>query len=79
MRNARTVDLPDGAVVVCYTDGLVERRGEMIDARISQLRDVVTAADPETVCSNIMAKLIGGETPGDDIAVLTIRRTDERR
>jgi putative methionine-R-sulfoxide reductase with GAF domain len=78
VRNARTVDLPDGAVVVCYTDGLVERRGEMIDVRISQLRDVVTAADPETVCSNIMAKLIGGETPRDDIAVLAIRRTDVR-
>jgi phosphoserine phosphatase RsbU/P len=75
-RHSRTVDLPGGAVLVFYTDGLVERRGELIDVRINQLRDVVTATDPETVCFDVMAKLIGTETPSDDIAVVAIRRTD---
>ena len=35
-RHVTTVDLPAGAVLFCYTDGLVERRNRAIDDGIEQ-------------------------------------------
>jgi anti-sigma regulatory factor (Ser/Thr protein kinase) len=33
--------------------------------------------DPvESVCAEVMAQLVGGDTPGDDVAVLAVRRQD---
>ena len=37
-----TVSVPPGAVVVAFTDGLVERRGEVIDVGLARLRDLAT-------------------------------------
>jgi putative methionine-R-sulfoxide reductase with GAF domain len=63
--------LPPGAVLVCYTDGLVERRGELIDEGLARLRAAVEPDSAETVCAKVMAGL-GEEHPSDDIALLAI-------
>lgn len=73
-RRAATVDLPVGGVLVSYTDGLVERRGELYDAGVARLAAAVTLGPVETVCDTIMATL-DAEHPTDDIALLVIRRT----
>ncbi|HZM31260.1 MAG TPA: PP2C family protein-serine/threonine phosphatase, partial [Acidimicrobiales bacterium] len=70
-----TVELPPGAVICFYTDGLIERRGVRLDDRISQLCDVVTADPVEQVCSRVMARLVGDERAQDDVALLALRRT----
>ncbi|WP_328474932.1 SpoIIE family protein phosphatase [Actinoplanes sp. NBC_00393] len=72
-RRTTTVDLPAGALLLCYTDGLVERRHQIIDVGIKALIDVVTPGHPEAVCATVMSRL-GSEQPLDDIAVLAIRR-----
>ncbi|WP_412738003.1 PP2C family protein-serine/threonine phosphatase [Krasilnikovia sp. MM14-A1259] len=75
-RHTTTVAMPPGALLVCYTDGLVERRGEIIDVGVDALIDVVRPDDPESTCGSIMARL-GRAQPTDDIAILAIRREPE--
>jgi anti-sigma regulatory factor (Ser/Thr protein kinase)/putative methionine-R-sulfoxide reductase with GAF domain len=75
-RRVTTVDVPAGAVVCLYTDGLVERRHVSLDARLQRLCGAVTAKPPEEVCTSVMAELIGPEPPTDDVALLAFRRGD---
>jgi phosphoserine phosphatase RsbU/P len=70
------VTLDRGAVLVFYTDGLVERRYEDLDTYLSRLCATVSADDPETVCSNVMRAMIGSDAPEDDVAVLALRRVE---
>jgi sigma-B regulation protein RsbU (phosphoserine phosphatase) len=70
-RRRTEVSLPSEAVLICYTDGLVERRGEIIDVGIERLRAAVEPGPAEAVCARIMAT-VGAEQPTDDIALLTI-------
>jgi sigma-B regulation protein RsbU (phosphoserine phosphatase) len=72
-RHTTTIDLAPGAVVVCYTDGLVERRGQIIDVGLQRLLAGVHPDPAETVCRKVMAGA-DVEQPTDDVAVLTIRR-----
>jgi len=72
-RHSVHVPLPPGFVLCLYTDGLVERRGIVLDDNIEKLRRTVTAQAPETVCIDIMQKLVGSATPEDDVAVLVVR------
>ncbi|MGK5675384.1 PP2C family protein-serine/threonine phosphatase [Micromonospora sp. URMC 106] len=72
-RRQTVVDLPPGAVLACFTDGLVERRREVIDVGVEQLLDVVRPAPAEEVCATVMAAL-ATEQPTDDIALLVVRR-----
>lgn len=71
-----TVELPPGAVVVAFTDGLVERRGEPIGVGLDRVAAAVQAVDPERVCRAVMERLVGRSVPRDDIAVIALRRTD---
>ncbi|PSL43663.1 GAF domain-containing protein [Saccharothrix carnea] len=72
-RQGTTLDLPPDALMVFYTDGLVERRGVDLDSRLEQLRRQVTSTAAETVCAGIMASLVGHEPATDDIALLVTR------
>ncbi|BFU45151.1 PP2C family protein-serine/threonine phosphatase [Krasilnikovia sp. MM14-A1004] len=72
-RHTTTVDLPPGALLMLYTDGLVERRGEVIDVGLQALVDAVKPDDPESACLTVMSD-IGLAKPTDDIAILAIRR-----
>jgi serine phosphatase RsbU (regulator of sigma subunit) len=78
-RSPTTLTLAPGAVLVFYTDGLVERRDEDLDVGLSRLCATVTADDPETVCRNVMREMIGSHTPQDDVAVLALRRLEPPR
>ncbi|MFY1690520.1 PP2C family protein-serine/threonine phosphatase [Plantactinospora sp. WMMB782] len=73
-RRSTTVEFPPGALLVCYTDGLVERRNELIDIGLDRLRAAIRPGPAETACGKIMAS-IGVEQPVDDVALLALRRT----
>ncbi|HSE54732.1 MAG TPA: SpoIIE family protein phosphatase [Nocardioidaceae bacterium] len=65
------VHLPSGALVVLYTDGLVERRGEDLDLGIESLVDAVREVGwqvPEMPEQLVQTMLPDG--PDDDVAVL---------
>jgi serine phosphatase RsbU (regulator of sigma subunit) len=73
-------ELPLGAVLVVYTDGVIEaRRGgelygvERLDALLAQHRDLPPRELAATVTENCR-RYAGGEL-GDDVAVVVIRRT----
>ena len=67
-----------GDVVVMFTDGLVERRGESIDDGLKRLLDAVDEArhlSPSEMCASLLERLTDGNEPDDDIALLVIRRS----
>jgi phosphoserine phosphatase RsbU/P len=76
IRRYTEIAFPSGAALVCYTDGLVERRGEYIDAGIERLVRAAEPDDADKMCTTIMAKA-GAERPTDDIALLVVRRLAE--
>jgi len=67
------VDLPDGSVVVLYTDGLVERRGAQLTAGFEWLLGELEGRqdmDLEALCDHILSGIVD---PDDDIALLVLR------
>jgi phosphoserine phosphatase RsbU/P len=73
-RPVTTVPIPPGALLCFYTDGLMERRGELIDDGLTRLRQAVTAQSPEAACATVMQALVGSGPARDDIALLMLRR-----
>ena len=70
-----TVDVPEGATVVLYTDGLIEDRERTIDAGLELLRESLRGVDvaPEALCDHVL-RALGREAGGeDDIALLVMR------
>ncbi len=66
----------DGATLVLYTDGLIERRREDIDTGLGRLADALVrhrTADPETLADAVLLELLppGGAT--DDTALIIVR------
>jgi sigma-B regulation protein RsbU (phosphoserine phosphatase) len=74
-RRSTTVEIPPGAVLCFYTDGLIERRDSTIDANLARLCEAIVPGPPDTVCAAVMAALVGREAVRDDVALLTLRRT----
>ena len=72
-RQAATLEIAQGSVFFFYTDGLIERRGQLIDHGLARLCKLVTTGPPEAVVSAVMAALVGNMAARDDIAVLMIR------
>jgi phosphoserine phosphatase RsbU/P len=72
-RRTTTIELPAGSVLVFYTDGLIERRGQPIDQGISQLLAVVKPMAADELCQAIMAGMDITHA-ADDIALLTVRK-----
>ena len=75
-RRCTTITLVPGDCLICYTDGLVERRDQVIDVGLSQLTRCVTAAAPEHICRTLTLEF-GVDRPIDDVAVLAVRRRSE--
>ena len=73
-RPVTTVPIPPGALLCFYTDGLIERPGEVIDDGLARLCQAVTAQSPEAACAAVMRALAGSGPARDDIALLMVRR-----
>jgi anti-sigma regulatory factor (Ser/Thr protein kinase) len=69
------VDFPPGATLVLYTDGLVERRHEGIDAGVSRLLSAMAQSpgDVDAVSREVIAACLGPETVDDDVTALFVR------
>jgi len=65
-----------GATLVLYTDGLIERRSEDIDAGLARLADSLThhrQSDPEALADALLADLLPSSGNTDDTALIVIR------
>jgi sigma-B regulation protein RsbU (phosphoserine phosphatase) len=87
LRRSATARIPPGALLCCFTDGLVERRDRPIDQGIGKLaaildeqvaagtgRSSTTELVAEDVCAAVMRALVGNAPAPDDIAVLVLSR-----
>ena len=73
-REARLDVQPDDLLVL-YTDGLVERRNEVIDVGLRRLADAALVArhqPVEVVADRLIAELVS-DAPGDDVALVVKR------
>jgi PAS domain S-box-containing protein len=75
-----TVELPPGATLLLYTDGLVERRGSDIEVGIAGLAELAgSLSDPQAVSiDDVPVRLVAAllpDGPDDDVAVLACRAT----
>ena len=80
-RHSHKLFLEQGAALVFYTDGLVERPGTISASHPAwrERLDLVCRAfrsdqDAETICSRIIAAGLGDESVEDDVAVIAMRR-----
>lgn len=75
-RPQATTTFTDGAVLVLYTDGLIERRGEDIDAGLTRLSESLArhrGGDPETLADAVLYELLPPGGPTDDTALVIVR------
>jgi serine phosphatase RsbU (regulator of sigma subunit) len=74
---AVTVTASPAATLLAFTDGLVERRDDILDAGLERVR--TTAARPHASLEGLLTDLADGvssEGPADDIAILGVRWTN---
>ncbi len=67
-----------GGIVVFYTDGLIERRGESLDVGMRRLAEAVSAGDgdPSALCASVLESVRAGEGElDDDVTALFVRLT----
>jgi GAF domain-containing protein/anti-sigma regulatory factor (Ser/Thr protein kinase) len=77
-RGARYVeerfDVPVGSILLLYTDGVVEVRGEPLDAGLERLRALAERHDNvDDLCDAIVAEMVPRGRPADDVALLAAR------
>jgi len=83
-RHPEPVDVPRGGVVVLYTDGLVERRDEDLDAGLDRLTAVLRHSVPEDrehleiFLERVARRVrrVGSARHDDDVAMLAVRRLE---
>lgn len=76
-----TARMEPGSILVAYTDGLVERRGELIDVSFERLASALRdapSADPEEVCLHLLHRCLAGTRPDDDVALVVVRSGQPR-
>lgn len=71
-----TFDIPTGATLLAYTDGLIERRGTSLDEGMEKLRQAAEgpSASLSELIGRLIEMLISGH-PDDDAAILGLRWT----
>ncbi|WP_329274228.1 PP2C family protein-serine/threonine phosphatase [Streptomyces sp. NBC_00691] len=75
-RPQATIAFNEGDTLVLYTDGLIERRREDIDAGLARLADSLTrnrAADPERLADTLLLELLPAGGATDDTALVIVR------
>jgi serine phosphatase RsbU (regulator of sigma subunit)/anti-sigma regulatory factor (Ser/Thr protein kinase) len=67
-------DLPSGSLLVLYTDGLIERRGESLDVGLERLAATLRSAPSmvEDVADVLLRDLLDDDAPQDDVALLCV-------
>ena len=76
-RRCTRISLDPGALLVFYTDGLVERRTADIDGQIRLLCDTLSGSyvsSAEAACAEIMTAMLKGRDPDDDVSLLVVSR-----
>lgn len=71
------VPFPPGSTLVLYTDGLVERRSEPIDACVERLARQLADSAADTslaIAEDLIAVNLVGREPDDDIAIVALTR-----
>jgi serine phosphatase RsbU (regulator of sigma subunit) len=69
-----TVSVRPSATLVAFTDGLVERRGELVDAGLARLREA--AIGQQLALDDLLAKLardLASKDHHDDTAIVGVR------
>ena len=69
-----TLSFPPGSALLLYTDGLIERRGESIDAGLERLAHAAAGPSPVwlPLADRIFNELCFGQPGEDDIAILAV-------
>jgi anti-anti-sigma factor len=70
------VDIAPGATLLLYTDGLVERRGEVLDDGLERVRAAAArhaAADPAGLTGRLLAEVLADADQPDDVALIAAR------
>jgi phosphoserine phosphatase RsbU/P len=73
-RRTASIQIPPGALLCLYTDGLVERRDRPLDDGFRELCQAITAGPPDPACAKVMNALVRNGPAADDIALLMLRR-----
>lgn len=78
LRSQHHVELPPGAMLCLYTDGLVEGRGRGLGTALEDLRGILARqrGPVDAVCAEVMVQMVGQGTRDDDVALLMLRRAD---
>jgi serine phosphatase RsbU (regulator of sigma subunit) len=74
-RREHAVTLHRDAVVLLYTDGLIERRDQDLDQGLDRLRGTLAGlagCELEALCDELLARMLPAE-PDDDVALLAVR------
>ena len=68
-------DIPLGSLVLLYTDGLVERRHEPLDAGLARLKSLAAGPPqaPQAFCDRLLSALADDAGPEDDIALIAMQ------
>jgi serine phosphatase RsbU (regulator of sigma subunit) len=68
------VQLEPGSALVLYTDGLVEQRGETLDAGLERLRAAVArqVLPPDELAQHVLDALDRSTGGSDDVALLVL-------
>lgn len=71
-----TADFPPGSLLVLYTDGLIERRGEALEVGLARLAEAAgdcARLPVGSVCSTLLQRMAPPDGYTDDVALLAVR------
>jgi serine phosphatase RsbU (regulator of sigma subunit) len=74
-RTGRVTDLPEGSLLLLYSDGLCEQRSESISDGLARLAGVLAehgGGDVERVADVLLQRMLP-TAPDDDVALLVLR------
>ena len=81
-RTEAVTTLMAGNLLLCYTDGLVERRGESVDVGLRRLEEAASAlstSSPAKVCDRLIEQMGIGPATTDDVVVVALKLDSSHR